>query len=375
MTEALGREKGAAVKRVVVFVVLLTCLLYGLAVWVGCAPRAQPPGTLSTPSKPETATPELTTATTTVTPSATSNAATDTAPSTTTTPAPAPTTLTFAIIGDYGVDDWSERAVAKLIASKKPGFILTTGDNYYEEAGGSGTAKYDRTVGAYYGGWMKDITTSGSRCPKGGAAVNSFFPAMGNHDYLDAVPAPRTYLNYFSLPGSDFANTSGNERYYEFVQGPIHFYVLNSNPQEEAGTSPSSMQGQWLRQQLAASTSPWNIVYFHHPPYSSDSFHGPTARMQWPFAAWGADAVVAGHVHTYERISRDGIVYFVNGAGGERPLHGFAKPVPGSTVRYNAGMGAQIVTATAATLQFDFVTTDGRIIDTFQLTTTGSAAP
>ena len=42
--------------------------------------------------------------------------------------------------------------------------------------------------------------------------------------------------------------------------------------------------------------------------------------MQWPFAAWGADAVLSGHAHAYERIERDGIVYFVNGLGGRSPL-------------------------------------------------------
>ena len=337
--------------------ILSACLLWGLASWTGCVPRGNTgaPRSLVPSSEATSATPAAT-------------------PALETTPVPPSSTsppITFAVIGDFGSDDASERAVAKLVASRKPSFILTTGDNYYVEAGGSGTARYERAVGAFYGAWLKG-TTSGSRHPIGSAAVNSFFPTMGNHDYSDAH-GPETYLSYFTLPGAGFANTSGNERYYEFVEGPVHFFALDSNSQEPAGTSPDSMQGRWLRQRLAASQSPWNVVYFHHPAYSSDAFHGSLARMQWPFAAWGADVVISGHVHTYERINRDGIVYFVNGAGGERPLYTFAAPVAGSQVRFNATVGAQIATATDTTLEFSFITANGQLVDSYRLNAASTA--
>ena len=160
---------------------------------------------------------------------------------------------------------------------------------------------------------------------------------MGNHDYSDATPAPGTFTGYFTLPGSGItsSNSSGNERYYDFVRGQVHFFVLNSNTAEPNGTSSSSVQAHWLQAQLAASTSAWNIVLFHHPPYSSDTTHGSTTYMQWPFAQWGADAVMSGHAHDYERIVRDGIVYFVNGLGGAS-RYNFGTPVTGSAFRYNA---------------------------------------
>ena len=59
--------------------------------------------------------------------------------------------------------------------------------------------------------------------------------------------------------------------------------------------------------------------------------------MQWPYASWGADAVISGHDHTYERIFADGIVYFVNGLGGHG-TYGFITPVSGSQVRYNGNL-------------------------------------
>jgi hypothetical protein len=80
--------------------------------------------------------------------------------------------------------------------------------------------------------------------------------------------------------------------------------------------------------------------------------------MQWPYAAWGADAVIGGHDHTYERIARDGILYFVNGLGGNSP-YGFGTPIAGSQVRYNASRGAQRITADADSLTFEFLSVDG----------------
>lgn len=274
---------------------------------------------------------------------------------------------TFAVIGDYGVADENELAVSKLVSSQNPDFVVTAGDNYYNEAGGRGMNKYEKSAGVYYGAWMKGVPAGGAGQTTGTAAVNGFFPILGNHDYTDATPSLETYLNYFTLPGAGFTSTSGNERYYDFVQGPVHVFVLNSNPQEPDGTNATSRQAQWLREQLAASTSPWNIVFAHHPPYSSDNVHGPTPRMQWPFAAWGADAVISGHVHTYERIVRDGTVYFVNGLGGEAPRHSFSRPVAGSAFQYNAGFGAQKLTATATTLDFEFYDVYGALVDSYRL--------
>jgi hypothetical protein len=287
-------------------------------------------------------------------------AATSTASIATTTGASQPTT--FAIIGDYGMGNADELAAARLVESQNPDFVITTGDNYYSPAGGKGAGRFERSAGAYYGRWMKDTRGGAS----GTAAVNGFFPSLGNHDYSDALPALDSYLSYFRLPGAGFANTSGNERYYDYVEGPVHFFVLNSNAEEPDGATSDSAQASWLRTRLASSDSPWNIVYFHHPPYSSDTQHGSTRRMQWPLAAWGADAVISGHAHDYERIMRDGIVYFVNGLGGAR-RYSFGSPVAGSAKRYNAEPGAQIVTATDTTLDFGFYNASGQLVDRWRL--------
>lgn len=273
----------------------------------------------------------------------------------------------FAVIGDFGSGGPSEEAVARMVASWKPSFIVGLGDQYYAQAGGDGTSRYDNSVGAHYCAWLKDISTTGNKCPQGKAKKNAFFPTLGNHDLTDALPAPGSYLDYFKLPGSDYSSSSGNERYYDFVEGPLHFFVLNSNPSEPDGTTQGSTQAKWLKTQLAKSTAQWKIVVDHHPPYSSDSSHGSTESMRWPFAAWGADAVLSGHSHTYERVMQDGIVYFVNGLGGAGLYQFGSTAVEGSAVRFAADWGAQSVSVSRDTLRFDFYDVSGRLIDSYSV--------
>lgn len=116
------------------------------------------------------------------------------------------------------------------------------------------------------------------------------------------------YLDYFTLPD--------NERYYDFTWGPVHFFAVDSDSDEPDGVDSDSIQADWLHSSMSASDWNWQIVYMHHSPYSLGKY-GPKERMQWPFAEWGADIVLSGHDHTYERILRDGIIYFVNGLGGK----------------------------------------------------------
>lgn len=85
-----------------------------------------------------------------------------------------------------------------------------------------------------------------------------------------------------------------------------------------------------LQNQLAASTAPWKIVILHQSPFSSGD-HGSFPRLQWPFETWGADAVLSGHDHIYERILKNSFPYFVNGIGGAS-VYSFGTPVSGACV-------------------------------------------
>lgn len=271
-------------------------------------------------------------------------------------PAGAYPSIVFAAIGDYGDDSAAAQDVSDLVRSWKVDFVITLGDNRYEDR------TYDRTVGGHYCSFLAAVEVA-TNCAGGKAAVNAFFPAPGNHDYYDGKGGGiNEYLAYFTLPGAGIttSGTSGTELYYDFIQGPVHFFTIDS---EAASNNPASLAAQktWLETQLKASTTPWQIVYFHHPPYSS-GFHGSNLFMQWDFKAWGADAVLSGHDHTYERIVVDDMLYFVNGLGG-KSLYTWGPKVPGSKYRYNINYGAMRVFASANTLNFQFINRSPRVVD------------
>ena len=257
-----------------------------------------------------------------------------------------PPPLVFAVISDYGWAGQPEADVATLVKSWSPAFIVTSGDNNQSDD----PSLIDVNIGQYYSDFIHPYTGSYGN----GGTENRFFPAMGNHDWNGANGS--AYLDYFSLPG--------NERYYSFVRGSVEFFVLDSDDREPDGTTWTSLQAAWLQNGLAASTAPWQIVVLHHAPYSSGLLHGSSVTMQqWPFADWGADAVLAGHDHDYERLTVDGIPYIVNGLGG-RSIRGFVDPpLPESQVRYSDNYGAMRVEASLGSLVFEFISRDGTVRD------------
>ena len=277
-------------------------------------------------------------------------------------PSPSPSvdqaseTVRFAVIGDYGSGDQNEADVANLVKSWDPDLIITTGDNNYDY-GGADTI--DQNIGQFYYEFIYPYQGTYGQ----GADTNRFFPSLGNHDWytLDGDGMPYPYLDYFKLPQRE----SGNERYYDFVWGPVHFFALDSDSREPDGVGRSSIQAAWLQSRLAESTAPWKIVYAHHPPYSS-GFHGSIDWMRWPFAEWGATAYLAGHDHLYERLVIDGFPYFINGLGG-KSIYYFNFPLPGSQVRYNGDYGAMLVEATEQEIIFQFINRSGEVIDTYML--------
>jgi hypothetical protein len=222
------------------------------------------------------------------------------------------------------------------------------GDNNYPD----GAAEtIDANIGQFYHAFIHPYEGDYGQ----GADINRFFPTLGNHDWTTDNAQP--YLDYFTLPG--------NERYYDFTWGPLHFFALDSDSREPDGVGSSSPQAAWLQAGLANSTAPWKIVYMHHPPYSS-GLHGSVDWARWPYQEWGADAVLAGHDHTYERLLINGFPYFVNGLGGGA-IYYFVNILDGSQVRYNDDYGAMLVEADPRQITFQFITRQGVLVDTYTI--------
>jgi tartrate-resistant acid phosphatase type 5 len=143
----------------------------------------------------------------------------------------------------------------------------------------------------------------------------------------------------------------------------VHLFMLDTDEREPDGATADSIQGRWLEQRLKTSTAPWKIVLAHHAPYTSHTVPA-TSRMRWPFKEWGADVVLSGYYHVYERLEIDGMPYFVNGAGGSW-VSNFGIIDNNSKVRYNADFGALIVDASATRMKFRFVNRKGWIVDEY----------
>ena len=258
-------------------------------------------------------------------------------------------------VQDYDLDETNEDEVAELVKSWNPVAIITLGDNNYDDGLES---TIDDNIGQFYSSFIYPYDPDGDYGP--GATTNKFWPALGNHDWKtrDDNGLPFVHTEYFSgLPN--------NKRYYDFKIDEAHFFCIDSDPHEPDGNyydlinrPEKSIQALWLKEQLANSTAQWKIVYFHHPPYTSgdENSHSNYTRMQWPFAEWGADAVLTGHNHHYERLSIDGIPYFVNGLGGRKYLNGFADPLlDESQETYNETNGAMLLEYDSECFIFKFI--------------------
>jgi len=287
--------------------------------------------------------------------------------------------ISFAVIGDFGLDIWKPKsnpddgtkpherrnphqaAVAALVASWKPDFVVTTGDNNYPKGE---AATIDANVGKYYAAFIGNY--KGSHGP--GSEVNRFFPVLGNHDWDAPGVRCQPYLDYFTLPG--------NERYYDFVWGPVHFIMVDNDGREPDGAKRGSKQYDWYRGVIEASRSPFQVVVAHHPPYSSGQ-HGDNDHADWDFHDHGVELMLAGHDHNYERIEREGMVYVVNGAGGGN-VRRMKDAVEGSKSRFTGTHGAMRIDVMPAagapdswTLTSRFVAVDGTEVDVFTITRPG----
>lgn len=251
----------------------------------------------------------------------------------------------FAIIGDYGKAGTDAEAVARMVKGWDPDFILTTGDNNYEHGDYS---TLEANIGSYYGDYIYNFDAPEEYQCRGRAfrdRVNRFFPSPGNHDEAGARDL-EPYLNYFTLPGQ--------EEYYTFSWGPAKFYSINS-----LSSADHELQQEWLQKELESSDRSFNIVYFHHPPYSPGN-HGDTPYMQWDFFEWGADAVISGHDHIYAHLQKSDepdLHYIINGLGGRSKYScEGASFDPAVTVLncYNLNFGAMHCTLTPEKLEMVF---------------------
>jgi 3',5'-cyclic AMP phosphodiesterase CpdA len=146
-------------------------------------------------------------------------------------------------------------------------------------------------------------------------------PVPGNHDYSSGDASA-----YFAYFGSLAGNPS--QGYYSFDLGWWHIIAINSVCPAIGGCRERSPQILWLRADLAAHPSHCTLAYWHHPRFSSGNGAAePRTDSLWQVLyAAGADVILNGHDHDYERFApmdptgradpERGIRQFVVGTGG-----------------------------------------------------------
>lgn len=207
-----------------------------------------------------------------------------------------------------------------------------------------------------------------------GRAKRLFRPVPGNHEYN--TPGASGYFDYFNGPGEQTGPAGDRAQgYYSFDLGRWHLIALNSECQEVGGCGPEDPQARWLKADLAAHPARCTLAYFHYPRFSSGSHAVPEpVQTLWDLLySAGADLILNGHDHTYERFAPQdpqgnadlarGIREFVVGMGG-KTHHGFPRIAPNSEVRDNTRYGLLRLVLRPTRYEWrDLATPNGRVMD------------
>jgi hypothetical protein len=227
----------------------------------------------------------------------------------TATPKPLPTSTpisstggtTILAAGDIAMCGRPGDTQTAALLAQNPGTVLALGDQAYD------SGLYTEYMSCYDPTW--------------GPYKSKTYPVPGNHDYLTTGAA-----GYFQYFGSVAGNPS--QGYYSFNLGSWHIIALNSNCVQVGGCYQGNPQYNWLQSDLAANPAVCTLAFWHHPRFSS-GLNGDDVAMNdiWTLLYnSGADVVLSGHDHDYERFAPQdpngnintsrGIVQFVVGTGG-----------------------------------------------------------
>ncbi|HET7232447.1 MAG TPA: metallophosphoesterase [Longimicrobium sp.] len=251
---------------------------------------------------------------------------------------PAPRDVVVLAAGDIGDCHRTDDQATAALLDSIPGEVLALGDEAYPDG-----SAYDF-----------------SHCydPAWGRFRARTHPTPGNHEYVRE--GGDAYFDYFGA-----AAGPRGKGWYSFDLGAWHVVALNS----EADTRAGSEQERWLRDDLRAHPARCVLAFWHRARFTSGR-HGSTAAVAplWrDLEAVGAELVVQGHDHDYERFDpldadgrpdRRGIRSFVVGTGGAE-RHGFGAPLRGSVVRMNRYPGVLKLTLRPRGYAWEYITAGG----------------
>ena len=248
-----------------------------------------------------------------------------------------------AVIGDFGMatpaEHWVSKRIKAWAEANRIHALGTTGDNIYP------AGHPDSFQAAWHEpyGWVDR---------KGLLKVAS----LGNHDH--GTDDGRPVMELLDMP---------RRRYKQHLRY-VDIFVLDSN------LSGSDDQKDWLRRGLNDSNARWQVVLFHHPPFSCGE-HGSDLAARAAFnrilKRKGADLVLNGHEHSYQRFKETGgVTYVVTGGGGAMlyTLGACPADTPKRIVKNDDNYHYVRLIVSGSRLKVRAVTAGGRILDRFGLT-------
>lgn len=202
-----------------------------------------------------------------------------------------------------------------------------------------------------------------------GIGIGPLYPGVGASPYRQQL---RRYFGAAAGPAG--------KGYYSYTLGAWHVIALNAECSEVA-CDRGSAQERWLRRDLAAHPVRCTLAIWHQPRFSSGK--GDDDKTYAPFwddlYAAGADVVINGHVHAYERFApqdpkghadpRRGIREFIVGTGGAHLRQKRRDVDANSQVLHLGTWGVLKLTLAPANYRWQFIPVKGQ---TF--TDAGSAA-
>jgi calcineurin-like phosphoesterase family protein len=205
-----------------------------------------------------------------------------------------------------------------------------------------------------------------------GALKSRTYPVIGNHELsLDRQATP--YYDYFNGVGVDSGRAGRRGRgYYALSYGGWRIFVANNNSRQ-----PIVEQQTWMAREMAAHPTRCTLVAWHRPLFTSSTrpagVHTPSILPSWWKTIYdgGAEVVLNGHVHNYERFAElrpDGVVdttrgvrEFVVGTGGAG-LYAFDAVLPQSRKRVST-WGVLVLTLWPNRYKWQFIDTAGVVRD------------
>jgi acid phosphatase type 7 len=203
-----------------------------------------------------------------------------------------------------------------------------------------------------------------------GRFLDRIHPSPGNHDWSTDEGSP--YFFYFGARAGKFGLG-----YTSYDLGAWHIVSLNSNCSavgcavcDYRGCSDHSIQLEWLKRDLQQHEQLCTLLYWHHPLRSSGVV--PIAQNSAPLwraaANAGADVVINGHDHHYERFApldgdgnvdiANGIRSFIVGTGGAW-LFDVGQPLPITEALDNSTMGVILFKLYSDSYEWEFHPVDG----------------